>query len=284
MSLKQLFLTHDGRIPRSLFWRGFLIMFAIQVPIQIVVYVAVLSTAVTNADYIAAQQSLAVFQLILSLAAFYPALCISIKRLHDRNRSGWFYLLLFVPIANIWIFIELAFLKGTDGHNNFGSDPLAGRGSVRVPPVSDDLYRSDNLKPISNPPMPAANVQQSFVAPKLAAVSEGPGWVLSGMDATGRPLRVSFKAGDFEGVPFLWIGRTQEHQTIHISDSTVSRKHAKLGYDGSDLWLIDAGSKNGTMVNGNMISSTGGGERLTEGAQVQFGKAKLFLSTSSAGG
>ena len=74
----------------------------------------------------------------------------SIKRLHDRNRSGWWIvpfvvapglfgrfgdwlgdssaaavLGLAVSVLYIWGFIEMAFLKGTRGPNRFGSDPLA---------------------------------------------------------------------------------------------------------------------------------------------------------------
>jgi uncharacterized membrane protein YhaH (DUF805 family) len=74
----------------------------------------------------------------------------SIKRLHDRNRSGWWVvpfvvapalfgrfedwlgdsstaaaLGLAVFLLYIWGFIEMAFLKGTRGPNRFGTDPLA---------------------------------------------------------------------------------------------------------------------------------------------------------------
>jgi uncharacterized membrane protein YhaH (DUF805 family) len=74
----------------------------------------------------------------------------SIKRLHDRNKSGWWIvpfvvapglfgrfedwlgdssaaavLGLAVFVLYIWGFIEMAFLKGTHGPNRFGSDPLA---------------------------------------------------------------------------------------------------------------------------------------------------------------
>jgi len=61
---------------------------------------------------------------ILYIALIVASLSAQVKRLHDRGRSGWFVLLSLVPIANIWIFIEVAFLKGTTGPNDFGPDPL----------------------------------------------------------------------------------------------------------------------------------------------------------------
>jgi uncharacterized membrane protein YhaH (DUF805 family) len=49
---------------------------------------------------------------------------LSVKRAHDRGRSGWFVLVLLVPLVQIWPFIELWFLRGTVGDNRFGGDPL----------------------------------------------------------------------------------------------------------------------------------------------------------------
>ncbi len=72
------------------------------------------------------------------------------KRLHDRDKNGWWFLLFFAAptllgsissgideligadllalvavILNLWGVVELVFLKGTGGPNRFGSDPLA---------------------------------------------------------------------------------------------------------------------------------------------------------------
>ena len=47
-----------------------------------------------------------------------------VKRLHDRDRSGWWTLMSFVPgVGPFWLFIECGFRKGTNGLNSYGSDP-----------------------------------------------------------------------------------------------------------------------------------------------------------------
>jgi len=65
------------------------------------------------------------FSGILIILSFYPGIAGTIKRAHDRNRSGWFILLSIIPFVNIWVTIELNFLKGTSGDNDYGVDPLS---------------------------------------------------------------------------------------------------------------------------------------------------------------
>ena len=48
----------------------------------------------------------------------------TIKRLHDLDKSGWYLLLNFVPIINVIFSLYLIFVKGTDGPNGYGEDPL----------------------------------------------------------------------------------------------------------------------------------------------------------------
>jgi uncharacterized membrane protein YhaH (DUF805 family) len=48
------------------------------------------------------------------------------KRWHDRDKSGWWCLIAFVPvIGGLWAVIETGFLPGTPGSNQYGS-PASG--------------------------------------------------------------------------------------------------------------------------------------------------------------
>src|SRR5680860_792339 len=63
---------------------------------------------------------------IWGLITLIPAILVDIKRWHDRDKSGWWMLIVLVPIIGwIWFIVELGFLKGTPGPNRFG------------PPVTD---------------------------------------------------------------------------------------------------------------------------------------------------
>ena len=58
--------------------------------------------------------------IVLYLPAMFLGIVFGIRRLHDMNWSGWAMLLIFVPLANLILYIALLFVKGTDGPNDFG--------------------------------------------------------------------------------------------------------------------------------------------------------------------
>ena len=58
---------------------------------------------------------------------------ITVKRLHDRNRSGWWTLIGFVPgIGPLWLGIECGFRKGTPGLNRYGEPPIRRSNRIRA--------------------------------------------------------------------------------------------------------------------------------------------------------
>jgi uncharacterized membrane protein YhaH (DUF805 family) len=64
--------------------------------------------------------------LVFGVVATWISIAVAVKRYHDRNKSGWWVLIVFVPIiGGLWYLIECGFLRGTPGPNNYGPDPLA---------------------------------------------------------------------------------------------------------------------------------------------------------------
>ena len=66
---------------------------------------------------------------IASLATLIPSFSVSVRRLHDIERSGWFLLLVLIPIIGWIILIYWMCQLGTSGQNRFGEDPV-GAGAV----------------------------------------------------------------------------------------------------------------------------------------------------------
>lgn len=61
---------------------------------------------------------------VLSIAAGISNIMLTIRRLHDIGKSGWWILLFFVPLVNVIFYLYVYLKKGTDGPNEYGPDPL----------------------------------------------------------------------------------------------------------------------------------------------------------------
>lgn len=113
-SITDFFFSAKGRVSRSQFWLKWILPYSI-VTLVLSWLLQMILEPIT---------SLTVLSIYLILA-LWPSIVIYIKRSHDRGRSGWFILLLFVPILNIWALIEFLFLPGTAGANGYGSNPVS---------------------------------------------------------------------------------------------------------------------------------------------------------------
>lgn len=60
---------------------------------------------------------------IYSLAVFIPSLAVCIRRLHDIEKSGWWYLIVLVPCIGSIVFLVFCCMAGTPGDNKYGPDP-----------------------------------------------------------------------------------------------------------------------------------------------------------------
>ncbi len=109
--IKQVWTTTDGRIGRHTFWVNGIL------PLFIILLIVYAIDTILGAGGLLATAA--------QVAALYPSVCIGIKRFHDRNKSGWWVLITLIPvIGSLWYLIECGILKGTDGDNQYGPDPL----------------------------------------------------------------------------------------------------------------------------------------------------------------
>lgn len=62
---------------------------------------------------------------VIDIFIVVVSLSFHVRRAHDLELSGWWCLLLLVPLINIVFVLYMTFAKGTDGPNKYGPDPLA---------------------------------------------------------------------------------------------------------------------------------------------------------------
>jgi uncharacterized membrane protein YhaH (DUF805 family) len=140
MNLIGLLFSFEGRINRGKFWLAVLAYVIISIVLAFLLIVPVLGWLLAGIGY---------------LGMIVSGIFVAIKRLHDRNKPGWwvaiFYvipmilsgasaymtyeageqtsmamLLSLVGLAiSLWAFVELGCLRGTVGPNQYGPDPIA---------------------------------------------------------------------------------------------------------------------------------------------------------------
>ncbi|MFB9148912.1 DUF805 domain-containing protein [Roseovarius ramblicola] len=107
--LAENYVNFEGRAQRSEFWWFTLFIIIVNAVLQLLL-----------GEIVA---------LIFALAVLLPGLGVAVRRLHDVDRSGWWYLLVLIPVIGALILIFAFFMhRGTAGDNRFGPDPLAGQG------------------------------------------------------------------------------------------------------------------------------------------------------------
>ena len=69
--------------------------------------------------------------IVVSLTFLIPSLSVSVRRLHDVDRSGWWLLLALIPILGWIVLIVWNCTDGTRGTNQFGPDPKNADGDLQ---------------------------------------------------------------------------------------------------------------------------------------------------------
>lgn len=72
------------------------------------------------------QIPLIIFSILYFFISFIPGLSVSIRRLHDTNHSGWWLLLMIIPIINLigyWVIFYFFVVSSDVGRNAYGENP-----------------------------------------------------------------------------------------------------------------------------------------------------------------
>jgi len=107
----------NGRARRKEYWMFtlFFMLFAFAFAFVIGVLSALGETAATIG---------VILIVVWYFAHLVPSFAVTVRRLHDTGKSGWFLLLSFIPFGNLVIFI-FTVMDGDSGDNDYGPDPKA---------------------------------------------------------------------------------------------------------------------------------------------------------------
>ena len=60
---------------------------------------------------------------LYALVMLVPGIAVTVRRLHDIGKSGWFVLVVFIPLIGVIWLIVMAVTEGNPGDNEYGTDP-----------------------------------------------------------------------------------------------------------------------------------------------------------------
>lgn len=124
-----------------------------------------------------------------------------------------------------------------------------------------------------------------FAATRPIAPPSGDETVIAGVaPAPAEPQRIMLKGEAEVTISSAWlneqpdrsltVGRSRDEADLTLDSLAISRVHARVTHKDGAFWVEDAGSSNGTKVNGTKISAP---TRLATGDEVQFGDARFEI-------
>lgn len=108
MKVLKHYATFQGRARRKEYW-----MFTL---IYVVSYIIAMIVSALLPFFI-------VIYFIFVLGIILPSIAVSVRRLHDTGRTGWWFLIQLIPLIGFIIFIIFAVQDSEPGTNHYGSNP-----------------------------------------------------------------------------------------------------------------------------------------------------------------
>jgi uncharacterized membrane protein YhaH (DUF805 family) len=114
LALKK-YAVFSGRSRRKEYW--FFVLFYLLISLGLGILDAVLGTHTAK--------GVGLFGAIYALALLIPSLSVTVRRLHDTGRTGWWILFAFVPLIGWLVLLVFMFLDSQPGDNEYGPSPKA---------------------------------------------------------------------------------------------------------------------------------------------------------------
>ena len=120
----------NGRARRKEYW--YFLLFNIIISIVLAVIDAVIGTFSTEVG-------IGLLGGIFGLALLIPSIAVGVRRLHDTDRSGWWWLLYLIPLIGGIVLLVFLVQDSTPGENRYGSNPKSAAAFDRLRAGSPDL-------------------------------------------------------------------------------------------------------------------------------------------------
>jgi len=104
----------EGRARRKEYW--YFVLFNMIASILLTVMDSLIGS-------LSASSGLGLLSALYSLAVLVPGIAVSVRRLHDTSRSGWWLLIAFIPIVGAIVLLVFMAQDSKSGDNQYGQNP-----------------------------------------------------------------------------------------------------------------------------------------------------------------
>jgi uncharacterized membrane protein YhaH (DUF805 family) len=129
------YVNFNGRASRSAYW--WWVLFGLLVSVVARVVDGLVGSNIVRYNQSGVPVSIGIVSSLVGLALLLPSISVLVRRLHDTNRSGWWYWIAIIPIIGWLVLLFFLVGPGTPGNNRFGPPPsdVQSRSPYGLPPA-----------------------------------------------------------------------------------------------------------------------------------------------------
>jgi len=209
--------TFEGRASRSEYWYFFLFSGLLQlVFIGLAFVMPILAPAVN------------ILIIIYAFAVMLPSLAVGVRRLHDIGKSGWWYLIILIPIIGAIVLFIFAVLDSVPGSNIYGSNPK-------------NIQSAANHYP--------ENKTEEYIPPQGIRGNVDMTQTITQKKLT--PENSLYPPVNIQDGREMILGRNGD---VVINNEYISGQHLKVFARSSICYVVDLDSTNGTYIEGRKLN------------------------------
>lgn len=112
-----------GRARRKEYWMYTLIFTVLFIALMTIMFSVLSFSDETGIETGPGVYLTVILVIVFLFAHFIPSIALTVRRLHDTGKSGWWYLIVFVPYLGNFVIFIFTLIDGDRGDNKYGSNP-----------------------------------------------------------------------------------------------------------------------------------------------------------------
>ena len=113
----------EGRARRKEYWMYNLIFTVLFIALMTIMFSALSFSDETGIETGPGVYLTVLLFFVFLVAHFIPLLALTVRRLHDTGKSGWWYLIVFIPYLGNFVIFIFTLIGGDEGDNKYGPNP-----------------------------------------------------------------------------------------------------------------------------------------------------------------